>query len=162
MPGRLLSTYLNDHLAGAVAGVELARRAAGSNRGNAHGATLEQLAEEIEQDRESLRALMRELGVGVDPAKVALAWGAEKLGRAKLNGRLFGYSPLSRVVELEGLSLGVEGKLLLWQTLSQLELAEGPLASFDFETLIKRARSQRRRLDRCRKRAVLEAFEGDV
>jgi hypothetical protein len=162
MPGRLLSTYLNDHLAGSTGALELVRRSVGANRGNAYGETLAQLAEEIEEDRATLRALMRELGVGVDRAKVALAWSAEKAGRAKLNGRLFAYSPLSRVVELEVLSLGVEGKLLLWRSLSQLQTGEGPLARFDFQILIKRAGSQRRRLERLRRRAAAEALEPDV
>lgn len=36
---------------------------------------------------------------------------AEKLGRLKPNGQLHGYSPLSRVIELEGLYLGISGKL---------------------------------------------------
>jgi hypothetical protein len=49
--------------------------------------------------------------------KVLLGWGAEKAGRLKLNGELLGYSPLSRLEELEALSLGVEGKLALWTAL---------------------------------------------
>ena len=38
------------------------------------------------------------------------AWTAEELERLKLNGQLAGYSPLSRLVELEGLAVGIEGK----------------------------------------------------
>jgi len=52
---RLLATYLNDHLAGATVGVELARRVASSNRDTSYGATLAELAREIEEDRETLR-----------------------------------------------------------------------------------------------------------
>ena len=57
--------------------------------------------------RRSLLATMEALGARVDRLKAAAAWGGEKLGRLKLNGQLRGYSPLSRVVELEGLALGV-------------------------------------------------------
>ena len=46
--------------------------------------------------------------------KSAGAWTAEKFGRLKPNGQLTGYSPLSRLVELEGLKLGITGKLGLW------------------------------------------------
>jgi hypothetical protein len=39
-----LSIYLNDHLAGATAGVSLARRAAASNRATGYGDVLEEIA----------------------------------------------------------------------------------------------------------------------
>lgn len=55
---RLLSTYLNDHLAGATAGLELARRAARSNRGSTYGRVLSELVEEIAEDRSALEAVM--------------------------------------------------------------------------------------------------------
>lgn len=109
---RLLATYLNDHLAGATAAAEVASRAAASNSDNPRYKTpLIELRNEIWQDRQSLLGIMEELEVGVDKAKQRLAWTAEKLGRLKLNGRLCGYSPLSRVVEFEFLALGVTGKL---------------------------------------------------
>ena len=51
--------------------------------------------------------------------KRALAQGAERVGRLKLNGRLVGYSPLARVLELEALMSGVQAKRGLWQALRQ-------------------------------------------
>jgi hypothetical protein len=116
----LLATYLNDHLAGATAGRELARRASASNRGSELGRFLEDLARQIDEDRDSLIELMRALGVGVDCVKVVGGWTAAKLGRLKPNGKLLGYSPLSRLLELEGLLLGVRGKLALWQSLAPI------------------------------------------
>src|SRR3954471_13184248 len=106
----LLAIYLNDHLAGAPAGLELVRRARGTNAGTPLGDFLAGLAVEIEEDRNSLERIMERLGVGKDRLKVAAAWTAEKGGRLKLNGRLTGYSPLSRLVEVEGLMIGVWGK----------------------------------------------------
>jgi hypothetical protein len=152
-----LSIYLNDHLAGATAGVELARRTAASNRSTSYGPVLQALAEEIEQDRSTLLEIMDRLSVGRDQLKVALSWGAEKAGRLKLNGELFRYSPLSRLEELEGLSLGVEGKLALWLALRQTHGGDKRLRGIDFEELVKRARSQRRRIERQRRRAAEEA-----
>src|ERR1700761_5614190 len=116
----LLGIYLNDHLAGATVGRELSRRAATSNHGTAYEPVLSQIAREIDEDRRSLLAIMAALRVRVDRLKTAAAWGGEKLGRLKLNGQLRGYSPLSRVVELEGLALGVHGKRLLWIPLAEL------------------------------------------
>lgn len=156
MNRKLLSIYLNDHLAGATAGTELARRAAGANRGSSLGETVRDLAKEIAEDRESLMRAMSELGIGRDPFKVAAGWTAEKFGRLKLNGQLTGYSPLSRVIELEGLHLGVTGKLELWRTLKTT--LPGGLQRVDLDELIRRAESQRRRLAPHRKAAVEEAF----
>ena len=154
---KLLGTYLNDHLAGSTVGVELCRRAAASNEGSDLGAFLERLAGEIEEDRDTLREIMEAVDVGKDRVKVAAAWAGEKVGRLKPNNRLFSYSPLSRLVELEGLALGVEGKRSLWQVLA--ELHEPKLAKFDFERLLERARSQRDQLQERRLAAGLEAFE---
>ncbi len=141
----LLATYLNDHLAGSTAGVELARRARGANEGTELGAFLSALVEEIDEDRDTLREVMRAVGAREDRIKVKLGWMAEKVGRLKPNGQLTGYSPLSRVVELEGLSLGVEGKRSLWRLLRALE--DPRLAGFDFEELIARAERQRKGLE---------------
>ena len=116
---RLLSIYLNDHLAGSTLGLELAKRSRASNRGTSLGDFLDRLMNEIETDREALKQLMRELGVRADPVKMHGAWVAEKLGRLKLNGQITGYSPLSRVVELEGLYLGITGKLKMWIALQR-------------------------------------------
>jgi hypothetical protein len=153
-----LSIYLNDHLAGSTVGVDLARRAARNNRSNSYGPTLEAIADEIEQDRVTLTTLMDQLGIGQDRLKVALSWGLEKASRLKLSGELIGYSSLSRLEELETLSLGVEGKLSLWLALRATHKADPRLATIDLEDLIRRARSQRRRLERLRVRAAGEAF----
>lgn len=152
-----LSIYLGDHYAASVGAVELARRAAGSNRGTSYGEVLSALADEIEEDRQALMLIMQRLGVRPDRTKAALAWSAEKLGRLKLNGQLAGYSPLSRLEELEILSLGIEGKLGLWRALERG--ADHGIPEAELQTLIKRARSQRRRLERKRLEAAAEALQ---
>jgi hypothetical protein len=154
----LLAIYLNDHLAGATAGRDLARRAAGSNRDSTHGPFLADLADQIDADRGSLLDFMRVLNVRVDRIKVLVGWGAEKLGRLKFNGQLVGYSPLSRVVELEALSLGVRGKLALWRTLRELDLAELSSAPVSLADLIARAEQQLAGLESHRLQAVAQAF----
>jgi hypothetical protein len=119
-PSKYLATYLNDHLLGATAGCELVRRAARENEGSELGSFLSQLAREIEADRDALKAIMGELDVKVDHLKVAVGWTAEKFGRLKPNAQLRGYSPLSPLVELEGLSIGVQGKLAMWRALAEI------------------------------------------
>lgn len=154
----LLAIYLNDHFAGATAGVELSKRAAGSNRGSEYGTFLDGLAREIAEDRQTLREIMRSLDVRVDRLKVIGAWGAEKLGRLKPNGRLREYSPLSRVVELEGLALAINGKLSGWRALERLAPGRPELANFDMTALAARAEDQLERLEPHRLRAVAEAL----
>jgi hypothetical protein len=156
MNRRLLAIYLNDHMAASTGAVELARRVATSNRGTPYGETLARLRDEIQEDRQALARIMHRLGIGRDRAKSAAAWSAEKLGRLKLNGQLSGYSPLSRLEELEILELGVHGKLLLWRTLSRT--ADQGVPAAELEVLIKRARSQRERFERLRSNAATEAF----
>lgn len=143
---RFLAIYLNDHLAGATLGVELARRLRSSNQGDPEmGRPLAEICGEIEADRETLERLIDRLEIGRDQIKPALAKAAERLGRLKLNGRLLGYSPLSRVLELEVLSGLVGAKMQLWNALEQ-SLGER-LDDFDFHALADRADRQGRRLE---------------
>jgi hypothetical protein len=140
-PDRLLAIYLNDHFAAATLGVELARRLRSSNRGDAEmGEPLAKICAEIEADRDTLIQLMARLNVDRNPVKPALARVAERLGRLKLNGQLRGYSPLSRVIELEGLATGIGAKLQLWNALEQ-SYGES-LDGFDFHALAERADRQ--------------------
>jgi len=155
---RLLAIYLNDHLAGSTGGHELARRTANADRGTEFGGPLREIASEIAEDRASLKRLMDRLGVRSDPVKPALAWGMEKAGRLKPNGQLRGYSPLSRVLELEGLVSGVSGKLSLWRALAALTTAEPRLDAAALTSLERRAEDQLQRLHELRDRAAVIAF----
>jgi hypothetical protein len=159
VPARLLPIYLQDHFAGASFGVELARRAARENQGTDLGTFLaERLLPEIVEDRKTLRLLMEQLGLRPSGVKAAAASLAEKAGRLKLNGGLLRYSPLSRLLELEGLAAGIEGKYALWLSLHAVRDRDRRLANIDFEGLAQRARSQRERLEPFRLAAAVEAF----
>jgi hypothetical protein len=155
---RLLAIYLNDHLAGSTGALELARRARSANRGTPFEAAFERLAAEIEEDRDVLLDVMRRLGVARDPVKEVAGWLAEKAGRLKLNGRLTGYSPLSRVLELELLALGVEGKRTLWRALREVAAGDARLDGVDLAALLRRAERQRRLVEQQRLRAAAIAF----
>jgi hypothetical protein len=158
MAEKLLRIYLQDHLAGATGGVELARRSAKSNRGTTFGDALSRLADEIETDRHALETIMDDLGFGADRAKNIAFWAAEKAGRLKLNGRLTGYSPLSRLLELEGLLSGVNGKLSLWTALRTIAEDEPRVDVAALAHLIQRAREQRSSVEGLRDRSAREAL----
>ena len=157
MDRKLLGIYLNDHLAGSVVGTRLARRIAKHNEGNHYGSEAARLAEEIEQDKATLESLMERLDVRKKKFRRVAAAVTETAGRLKPNGKVVGYSPLSRVIELEALTIGITGKLELWQSLKATgERVDG----FDADELIGRAENQRDRVRDLRLQAAREAFAG--
>ena len=137
-----LSTYLQDHRAGAEAGSDLARRMYEENKGTQYEDFLGHLAEEIEEDVETLEQIMDRFDVGRAALKTAVAKVGEKLGRLKPNNQLSGYSPLSRVLEFEGLRAGVQGKLSLWDSLMEIAPIEDRLDQEEIGRLVLRAESQ--------------------
>ena len=154
-----LATYMRDHLGGASFGAELAQRVAENNAGTEFGEPLSRLAAEIDADRDQLISLMDALDVNRDVVKESLAWAGEKVARLKLNNRLTGYSPLSRLEELEALMLGVSGKLALWRVLIGVREQYLPLATADLPALAERAEVQRVLLEDMRMKAGIAAFE---
>jgi hypothetical protein len=158
MNWKLIRIYLQDHLAGSTGGLELARRAAGQNKGTPYGEPFAKLAEEIDADRRALESLMEELGFGADRAKNVAFWVGEKAGRLKLNGQLTGYSPLSRMIEIEGLISGVNGKRSVWLTLLDVAEAEPKLDAERLRRLLERAEQQLEALHELRTRAAREAL----
>lgn len=145
-----LSTYLNDHLGGANAGVEMARQLQKDVEGERDAEILGRLAQEIEEDVESLRALMEMIGTTRNPVKQAAGWLAEKAQRVAVGQPVTGSAHLTRLLKVESLSLGVEGKLGLWLALMEVTVANPQLAAVDLPRLVERARDQRRRLETVR------------
>jgi hypothetical protein len=150
----LLGIYLNDHLAGATGGAELARRVARSHGGEDGAGDLQRLADEVTQDRAALLEIMAALGIPVRSYKVYAAWIGEKAGRLKLNGHLLTPSPLSKLEELEMMRLGVEGKAAGWRTLRALAETDRRLDPGRLDELISRARRQADLLEELRVRAA--------
>jgi hypothetical protein len=160
---RLIAIYLQDHLAGAVLGSELAKRALSKNRGTELGTYLEEtLLPAVLEDKKALEDIMALFEVSPSAPKNALSWSGEKLGRLKLNGSLRQYSPLSRVIDLEGLVLGVRGKLSMWENLQALVASEPALSSVDFDRLIGRAEVQLNELKKHKVAAAGRAFAAPV
>jgi hypothetical protein len=154
----LLHVYLQDHLAGATFGYELAERCRRRNEGSEFGAPLAELAREIASDRQTLMAVMRRLGADPSNVKVSAAWLFEKARRLKPNGRLLSYTPLTRVVELESLAIGIAGKTALWRALESVTGKGLQLEGYDFAALAEQAEDQLRRVERLRLQAAGLAF----
>jgi hypothetical protein len=157
---KLLRIFMQDHLAASTAGLELARRAYGANRGTTYGDALSRVADEIEEDRRALADMLTGLGFKPDRVKIVGAWTGEKVGRLKLNGQLKGYSPLSRVEELEALIAGINAKLSLWRIVLEVANEEPRLDADRIHRLIDRGEEQLETVEDLRTRAARAAFLG--
>lgn len=154
----MLRIYLNDHSAGSLTGLELAKRCLKNNEGTHLGEFLHSFIAELEDDRGELLRAIDALGYPRDKMKEGLGWMAEKGGRLKLNGQLTGYSDLSRLVELEGLIIGVTGKLSLWRNLRRVADTDPRLGAIDLERLQKQAERQLEELEEHKLEAAGRAF----
>lgn len=151
----LLGIYLNDHLTGAVGGVALAQRAA---RNHPTTSELDRLAREIEEDRHSLLEIMSRMRIRRTRYKEPVALVAERLGRFKPNGSIVRRSPLSSVVELEAMKIGVTGKLSCWLMLRRLADVDTTVPAEQLDGLIVRAEQQLEAIEQLRISAGTDAF----
>ncbi len=153
-----LDVYLNDHLAGSAAAVELVERIKANNEGTSLAAHLEGLAREIEADRDTLGEVMERLGVVRSTPKQVVGKVMETLSRLRLNEKVTGGPEISRLMELETLSLGIEGKVALWRSLNHVADSRPQLAEFDVASLIVQAVGQRSGLEPFRLEAAAGAL----
>jgi hypothetical protein len=155
-----LSTYLQDHRAGAEMGVNVAQRLRDENVGTPYEDFVTLLAQQIEEDVLTLEETMAAFGVDKALLKTAGAKVGEVLGRLKPNEHLRGYSPLSRVLEFELLRSGVQGKLALWDSLYEISETDDRLDPDGLRALVDRAESQLAGLREHHRLAAREAFAG--
>jgi hypothetical protein len=153
-----LDSYLNDHLAGSVAALELISHCAQLYKGRRLGNFFNEMKARIGADQDALRNLMSCLEIEESKVRQAGAWAGEKLSRALL--ALAGNEPdgLGLLLALEGLIMGIRGKQLLWHALSATHLPR--LEEVDFEKLQRRAEEQIKRAQleqiRSARRALLD------
>ncbi len=156
--GDLLEVYLNDHLAGSAAALDLVERIRSQNEGTDLAAFLTGLRPEIEADKATLETIMERLGVATSSAKQLAGRVLEKLSRIRLDERVTGGPAVTRLMELESLSLGIDGKLALCRSLQRIAPAQSALAEFDFAALADRVTDQRDSVEPHRLAAAAEAF----
>jgi len=155
-PGReRLQVYLNHHLAGSVAAMELIDNLISDHSQDRFGKFFRDLRNEIHADQEKLRNLIQKVGAEESAVRKAGAWLAEKFGRAKLGDP----NDSAELLEaLEGLALGVVGKRLLWRSLATISANFPELQGTDFNGLEERAQDQFSRVEDLRIQMVREAF----
>ncbi len=157
----LLGIYCNDHLAAATGGIELVSRMLGVHRGTAYEPRLEQLLDELREERAGLRSSMAALGLPVRQYKQLASWVGEKLSRAKLNGHVLSRSPLSDLVEFEFVSTAVLAKRAGFETLRELAAVDRRLDAALLERLIAQADKQHDWLADARREVAARVFGGN-
>lgn len=153
-----LDIYLNDHLAGATAGAELARRVAGSHQDPEDRKRLVPLAADIAADRQALLRLMRGVGVPVRGHKILAGWLTEKATRLKPNVNVLTRSPLSDLIELEALYLVIQGKAAGWRALLAATANDGLMDQQPLRVLLDRVSDQLAVVEELRIRAGVRLF----
>jgi hypothetical protein len=162
MAHRPIDVYLNDHLAGATFGVDLARQLEARTEGTDFQPEMSRLAAEIEADLDTLTDLMERIGATRNPGKQVTAWVAEKASQLRLTGLTSGGDELGTFLGIEALSLGVEGKASLWTTLRDLRDQYPELLSADLDDLLQRAQRQRQVLEAERVAAARRSLTTDA
>jgi len=161
MADKAIDVYLNDHLAGAIFGSDLAEQIRDQHEGTPLGGVMKKLAAEIEEDREVLLELMERASTSRNPVKQATGWLVEKAIRVKFSGAGSGEPDQGTFMALESLRLGVAGKKCLWLALQQVSDKHKALASVDLPRMIDRAAAQEETLERERMAAGARALGGD-
>jgi hypothetical protein len=150
-----LHTYLNDHLGGSVAAIELLDDLIEHHSEDRFGKFFTDLRDDIRADQEKLRDLLEKIGGKESALRKAAGWVSEKFGRAKI-GDADDSAELLQAVE--GLALGITGKRLLWRSLAAIALNFPALQGTEFSELEKRAHDQFERVEALRIELAREAF----
>lgn len=158
MSDKALASYLNDHLAGAVSALELLEYLEAEPENTSVRRLAVELRAEVATDRQELERLMERLQISKSPTRRAASWVAEKVGELKL--RLTGAAggALALLEALDALSLGIEGKKMLWRVLAAAAQDAPALRGFDYEGLARRAEDQRRRVETMREDVARKAL----
>lgn len=142
-----LTTYLNDHLAGSVAALELLDHLAKLHRGTQREELFQELRKEVEEDQQVVQQLLDQTGGKESRVRKVAAWLTEKLGEAKLKLDDAGDGELRVLEALETLGLGILGKLALWRALAAIADRQPQVRSLDLDRLQRRATQQHERVE---------------
>jgi hypothetical protein len=153
-----LTTYLNDHLAGSVAALEVLDHLIALHRGTEREKLFTALRSEVEEDQKVLQQLLEQVGGKESRVRKAAAWLTEKFGEAKLRLDDPGNSELQRLEALEALGLGIQGKLALWRALAATTDRVPQLGTLDYDRLQRRATQQHEQVEAQRLQAARAAL----
>jgi hypothetical protein len=158
MSAEHLAVYLNDHLAGASAALELLSHIEERHPNTDAARLAVELRAEISEDVQTLKGVIERAGIAESRPRQAAAWITTKIAELKLRLDDRSDGSLSLFESLEALSLGIEGKQALWNALAAAAAAAPALQGTDYARLKQRAEDQRRRVERQRLDAARAAL----
>jgi hypothetical protein len=142
-----LATYLNDHLAGSVAALDMIDHLIETYEKKPLAQFFRDLRGEIAADQADLQWLIEKLDKKHNAIRKAGAWVAEKLSRAKIHPGESAEGEMGLYFALEGLVLGITGKCVLWHGLEAAAVGVPELRGPDYARLQMRAKEQRDRVE---------------
>jgi hypothetical protein len=154
----ILARYLNDHLAGSVAAIELLDHLHQLSKGTERERLFSSLQSEVEEDQKVLKELLRGVGGKESRVRKTAAWLTEKVGEAKLKLDDPGGGELRLLEALEILELGILGKLALWRALGTATDLVPQIRKLDLRALERRAKEQHERVEVERLEVARAAF----
>jgi hypothetical protein len=158
MPADALRRYLEDHLAGSVAALQLMETLADHARGRPLEQKLRGLHYEVIEEQERLKAILARLDGEESSLKRATAWLTEKLHRGRLALVERADPALALLEGLESLALGLQGKLALYRALEDIAPDEPRLGGYPFAALQARTMIQHAMVEQERMAAARAAF----
>ena len=158
MAEKHIATYLNDHLAGSTAALELLEHLESAHDSAEVVRFAAELRADVAADRQELEALMDRLQVAQSRTRRAAAWLTEKASELKLRWDDRASGALHLLEALDALSVGIEGKRLLWRALAAAAEDALALQGVDYEHLTQRAEEQRGRVEALRLDAARRAL----
>ena len=161
MSSHALTTYLNDHLAGSVAAVELLDRLIENAEMADVRDVLTGLRVEIGDDQRTLEGVLHQMGGETSALRSLGGWLAEKAGHLKLLIDDQERGTLERLEALELLMLGIHGKRALWRALAAVQSQLPGLRTIDFGRLEKRADDQHAQVERLRLESATRVLRDD-
>jgi cell division protein ZapA (FtsZ GTPase activity inhibitor) len=153
-----LAVYLNDHLAGSVAAVNMMEELAEHERGRPLEQKLLALRAEVEEEQQMLRELLARIDAGESRLKQAAAWITEKVGQGKLAIAARVHPALATLQGLESLALGLEGKHCLYRVLDDIAPKDPRLSEYRFAAFVARTVIQQSMIEHERMAAARAAF----
>jgi hypothetical protein len=151
-----LAAYLNDHLAGSVAAIELIDDLVNGSDDASLTQFLADLKRDIDSDQKVLEKLIDRIGEDESVVRKTAAWVSEKAARLKFKIAGEDFAGLGLVQALEMLALGIRGKELLWRALANSNWPE--LKDLDLPKLEAGAIEQQKRVEEKRLQAARAAF----
>lgn len=145
MDDELLASYLDDHLAGAAVGIEIAERLAEADELNE---PMTSLTQQLNLDRAALQDIRSRLPVSDSVVKRTVGLVGGILAQVRDRSPLA--SSPSQMEDLEALAIGIWGKRLLWGTITRVASCDARFEDVDADLLAERAEEQEKTVLRLR------------